>query len=292
MSDNSPGIDFDRQSFVQPQAPPSRLAPRLGGLVFALVAIAVVAFLAYIVIAQIAKEPRNTADPALASLDKRLASIEGRLEKMEAPRTATVPPWVDNPPDLKQPPARPAPAPKAYYIISPTPPQAAHAPEPAVAAPDPLTVQRLSSLQEGLGALQNDQRANREALQATSNRVAEIQGQVGTQGVQILQSQDELNQLLARTEMDAIPFELLRGASPQQVGPVSLYLKSANPKTQRYTICAFAQSTCIEMKDRSLHEVVQFVTTRNGAPLGIIATKIMKYQVLGYLEVPRELSAR
>jgi len=161
-----------------------------------------------------------------------------------------------------------------------------------VAAPDPATVQRLSSLQEGLGALQNDQRANREALQATSNRVTEIQGQVGTQGVQILQSQDELNQLLARTEMDAIPFELLRGASPQQIGPVSLYLKSANPKTQRYTMCAFAQSTCVELKDRSLHEVVQFVVSRNGAPLGIIATKIMKYQILGYLEVPRDLNAR
>jgi hypothetical protein len=290
MTDKSSGIEFDRQAFVQPQAPASRPAPRIGGLIFAMVAIAVVAFLAYMVVAQVAKDPKSAGDPELANLDKRLATIEGRLEKMETARTAAMPPWVENPPEVKQ--STPKPAPKAYYIISPAPQQQPHVSEPTVAAPDPVTVQRLSSLQEGLGALQNDQRANREALQATSNRVAEIQGQVGTQGVQILQSQDELNQLLARTEMDAIPFELLRGASPQQVGPVSLFLKSANPKTQRYTICAFAQSTCIELKDRSLHEVVQFVASRNGAPLGIIATKIMKYQILGYLEVPRELSAR
>jgi hypothetical protein len=290
MTDKTSGIDFDRQAFVQPQAPPSHPAPRIGGLVFALIAIAVVAFLAYIVVVQVSKDPRSAGNPALANLDKRLAAIEGRLGKIETTPTPVMPPWVENPADLKQ--ATPKPTPKAYYLISPPPPQQARASEPSVAAPDPATVQRLSSLQEGLGALQNDQRANREALQATSNRVAEIQGQVGTQGVQILQSQDELNQLLARTELDAIPFELLRGASPQQVGPVSLYLKSANPKTQRYTMCAFTQSTCIELKDRSLHEVVQFVASRNGAPLGIIVTKIMKYQILGYLEVPRDLSAR
>jgi len=290
MTDKTSGIDFDRQAFVQPQAPPSHPALRIGGLVFALIAIAVVAFLAYIVVVQVSKDPRSAGDPALANLDKRLAAIEGRLEKIETTRTPVMPPWVENPADLKQ--AAPKPKPKAYYLISPAPPQQARTSEPSVAAPDPATVQRLSSLQEGLGALQNDQRANREALQATSNRVVEIQGQVGTQGVQILQSQDELNQLLARTEMDAIPFELLRGASPQQIGPVSLYLKSANSKTQRYTMCAFAQSTCIELKDRSLHEVVQFVASRNGAPLGIIATKIMKYQILGYLEVPRDLNAR
>jgi hypothetical protein len=290
MSDRSSGIDFDRQAFVQPQAPPSCPAARIGALIFALVAIAAVAFFAYMVVAQISKESGSASDPALANLDKRLAAIEGRLEKLETTPTAAKPAWIETPVDPKQTTSKPTA--KSYYQISPAPPRQAHASEPSVLAPDPATAQRLSSLQQGRGAPQSDQIANREAWQATTNRVAEIQGQVGTPGVQILESQDELNQLLARTEIDAIPFELLRGASPQQVGPVSLYLKSSNPKTQRYTLCAFAHSACIELKDRSLHEVVQFVASRNSPPLGIIATKIMKYQILGYLEVPRDLSAR
>src|ERR1700682_2205541 len=185
MSDKSSGIDFDRQAFVQPEAPPSRSAPRIGGLIFALVAIAAVAFLAYIVITQITKEPGSAGEPALANLDKHLAAIDGRLEKLEATRTAAMPPWVENPADPKQTTSKPTP--KAYYIVSPAPPQV-HASEPPVAAAaDPATAQRLSTPQEGLGALQTDQAANREAWQATSNRMAEIQGQVGTQGVQILQ---------------------------------------------------------------------------------------------------------
>ena len=290
MSEKSTGIDFDRQVFVQPEAPPTRPSLRIGGLIFALVAIVAMAILAYKVVPQAAKQSESAGDPTLADLDKRLAAMEGRLDRLETTRTAAVPHTRDTPADPNQ--MRSKPATKSYYQISPAPAQQAPASEPPVSAPDPATARRLSSLQEGLGALQSDQLANREAWEATTNRIAEMQGQVGVQGVEILQSQDELNQLLARTEMDAIPFELLQGASPQQVGPVSLYLKSSNPKTQRYTLCAFVQSTCIELKDRSLHEVVQFVPSRNSAPLGIIATKIMKYQILGYLEVPKDLNAR
>lgn len=290
MSEKSSGIDFDRQAFVQSQTPTSRYMPRMGGLIFALVALAAIAVLAYKVASQSTNESGGAGEPTLADLGKQLATIEARMEKLETTRTVVMPAWIEPPADPKQPAAKP-PA-KSSSKISPPPPQQAPTPEPSVAPPDPAIARRLSSLQQGLGALQSDQIANREAWQATTNRMAEIQTQVGTQGVQILQSQDELNQLLTRTETDAIPFELLRGASPQQVGPVSLYLKSSNPKTQRYTLCAFAQSTCIEMKDRSLHEVVQFVPARNSPPLGIIATKIMQNQILGYLEVPRNLNTK
>jgi len=89
--------------------------------------------------------------------------------------------------------------------------------------------------------------------------------------------------------MEAIPFELLRRSNPQPVGPVSLVLKTSNPKTERYTLCVLIQSTCIELKDRTLHEVVQFVVSRNTTPLEVIATKITKDEMLGYLEVPKSL---
>jgi hypothetical protein len=87
--------------------------------------------------------------------------------------------------------------------------------------------------------------------------------------------------------MIAIPFELIRGTNPQQVGPVSLILKSSNPKSQRYTLCIFIQPSCIELKDHTRFEVVQFVVARNAIPFKVIATKIAKDEILGYLEVPK-----
>jgi hypothetical protein len=288
MSDKSSGFDIDRQVFVQPQAPGARSTGRLGGLIFALAAIAAIAFLGYKLLPSITRGTGSASNLTLAAIDKRLATIEGRLEKLEATRRGAVPAKPAQPADQKETPSTPPL--KAAYQISPAPEHLVHAPQASAPAPDTATARRLSNLQQGLGALQNDQTANREAWQATTDRLADMQGQVGVQGVEILNNQNELNQLLASTGMEAIPFELRHGTKPQPVGPVSLLLKSSNPKAQRYTLCVYIQTSCIELKDRPPHEVVQFVVSRNSHPLAVVATKIMKDEILGYLEVPRSQS--
>jgi hypothetical protein len=285
MSDKSSGLDFDRQLFVQPEAPASRPKSNVAGLLFAFAIIAALAFLAFKLIPQIVRDSASANSPALADLDKRLIQIEGRLEKLEASRRGAAQSKNDQPSAPNDTSSKPEV--KTVYQISPAQKQRNLSGANPTPTSDPATVQRLSALQQGLGAVQSNEAANREAWQATTDKLADMAGQVGTQGVEILRNQDELNQLLARTEMEAIPFELLRGSNPQPVGPVSLVLKSSNPKTQRYTLCVYVQPSCIELKDRTLHEVVQFVVSRNTTPLEVIATKITKDQVLGYLEVPR-----
>lgn len=289
MSDKSAGIDFDRQAFVQPDRP----AVRVGGLVIAVVLIVGVALLAYKLLPSILQGSTSGGDPTLADLDKRLSGIEARLDKLE---TAKRPAAAVNsfkkeelPPEAQSGGVKPVT--KTVYQISEAYRQPNHVgasssatPAAAVSAAD----KRLPAIQQGLDSLQNDTAANREAWQATTDRLADMAGQVGTQNVEILQSQDELNQLLAQTQREAIPFELVRGSNPQPVGPVSLVLKASNAKTQRYTVCVYAQPSCIELKDHTLHEVVQFVVARNTTPLEFIATKIIKDEVLGYLEVPRD----
>ena len=282
MDDKSTGIDFDRQVFVQPQAPAAPQTFHAFGFVFALVIIGAVAFVAYKLIPQISRDFANADNPGLGQLDKRLSAIEGRLEKLEVTAHASAAARKAQPSEVSESSSKPAP--KVIYQVSPTTGRAASNPTPAN---DPAMAQRPSSLQQGIGQLQNDRTANQEAWQATTDRLADVAGQVGTQNVEILRSQDELNQLLSRTEMKAIPFELIRGANPMPVGPVSLVLKSSNPKSQRYTLCVYVQPSCIELKDRTRFEVVQFVVSRNTIPYRVIATKIAKDEILGYLEVPR-----
>jgi hypothetical protein len=291
MTDKSAGVDFDRNVFVQPQTPAvaAATASRITGIVFALVVIAGVVLLGYKLLPQVTRQSTGASDLAMADLDKRLTLIEERLEKLETSRKTTLVVKKEEPAEAKETaPARPMA--KTVYQVSPTPRLQARTVSAPTPAQDPATTQRLAVLQQNLGALQSDQVATREAWQATTDKLADMAGQVGTQGVEILRSEDELNQLLARTEMEAIPFELMRGSNPQPVGPVSLVLKSTNPKTQRYTVCVYIQPSCIELKDRTLHEVVQFVTARNTIPLEVIATKIVKDEIIGYLEVPRNQS--
>lgn len=298
MIDKSGGVDFDRRAFVQPRVPPTYPASRIGGLILGLALIAVVAFIGYRLLPAPASASGSASDVSLAEVNQRLSLIENRLTKLEEargglvgihPRSAGQHAAVsaaDPPVQTSIPVRRSA---RTNYRVSPTPESAPPATSSAVSAPasDPGTSQRLTRLQQGVGQLEQNQHANNEAWQATTDRLADMAGQVGSQSVQILRSQDELNELVNRTEMEAIPFELLRGSNPTPVGPVALVLKSTNPKKQSYTVCVYVQPTCVELKDRMIHEVVQIVATRNSTPLEIVATRIVKDEILGYLEVPR-----
>jgi hypothetical protein len=139
-----------------------------------------------------------------------------------------------------------------------------------------------------MGSLQTDAAANKEAWEATTDRLADVAGQIGTQHAEMIKSQQQLDQLLARTSLQAIPFELRRGTNRQPLGPIALALKASSLKSHRYTVCVYVQDTCIELKDRNLYEVVQFAISKDGPPMEIIATKVDRDGIVGYLEVPRE----
>ena len=136
--------------------------------------------------------------------------------------------------------------------------------------------------------MQNEVVANHEAWQATTDRLADVVGVVGTQQGEISETREALDQLLARSKRRALSFELQRGGIRMPVGPLTLQLKSADVKSQRYSVCVYFGEKCIELKDRALNEVVVFMDSNNSAPLELVATKIMRDQILGYVEVPVE----
>lgn len=286
MGEKSSGFDFDRQAYARPDAPKSRPSPPILGILIALAAIAGVVVLAYKLLPQAAADSSQSdaasSDAAsLAEVNQRLSDIEKRLDRLEEVRRASTgdrraqrdETFVasSNPADPKE---------KQGMVVS------------GETKADPDTLQRLATVQKGVTALQSDDEANRQAWQATTSQMADMAGQVTSQSVEELRNRDELNELLAVTEVDAIPFELYRGANPQPVGPVRLSLKSVSTKHHRYTICVYIQSSCTELKNRMLHEVVQFVVSRNSAALRVVGTKLSDDEMVGYLEVPREQSSR
>jgi hypothetical protein len=287
MDRKSTGFEYDPETVGTPDGETPRSAERLAGGLLLLAAIVVLGVVGYKVFFQSPSSAPPEDTRALTQLDMRLTEIEKRLERLEENRKA----------------AAAAPAPtlkkeKAEQPDSPIQPSTRSVPrityrvtyqEPQVAkAPD----EHLAAIQKGLGALQDAANENREAWKVTSSQLADVAGQVGAEHGEILRSQEELNQLLARTERTTFAFELRRGLDRQPVGPVSLSLKATNEKKHRYTACVYVQETCIELKDRSPFEVVQFMISGDTLPSEVIATKVGKDQVLGYLEVPREKAGR
>ena len=223
----------------------------------------------------------------MTSIEKRLDDLESR-RKAESARAAadakTAAP-VASQSSVQR-------APRPQYQVSPAYalPSRPSAAQPS--SPDPASAQKIASLQQGLGALQAETKSNSEAWQATTNRLADVAGELGAQHGQILQNQDELHQFLGRAQHTSITFELRRSSVPESVGPVRLSLKSANQKNKRYTLCVYLQADCVEVRDRVLYEVVQLAVSHDAAPIELIATEVGKDGIVGYVEVPGENAGR
>lgn len=277
------GIDFDRHDVVPSESQMSRPTPPLAGVLIVIVALVAIAILGYKVFVGSTVDGSSAEIRSLEQIQQQLADVQKRIDELEKRHKASsldaepVPSRVEaNTPRSPTPPAR------TVYRISAagTTPEPEPSPRPALNSG--------SSPQPGVAGTSPDRStASQEAWRATTDRLANVVGVVGSQQGEILQTREQLNQLLAQTQRTAVQFELRRGTNPQAVGPVSLLLKYTDSKNQRYSVCVFVEEKCIELKNRSLDEVVVFVVSRDTAPLELVATKVGKGQITGYLEVPR-----
>ncbi|MGC1255133.1 MAG: hypothetical protein WA867_06240, partial [Candidatus Acidiferrales bacterium] len=215
---------------------------------------------------------------SLQQIQQELADMNKRIDLLEKKHKAALESTVVTPkpePATSSPTTRSKPA---YQISAASALSPQRNPSPTSQTPAPRTTPVVAA---------NDT-ADREAWQATTDRLADVVGAVGSQEGEINQTRDELNQLLAQTRRSALQFELTRGTGRQSVGPVELLLKGSDPKSQRYTVCVYVSNKCVELKDRVLDEVVVFVLARGTPPLELVATRISRDEIVGYLEVPTE----
>jgi hypothetical protein len=277
------GIDFDRQVFVAPTEQPAPQQPRVLGLVILAIAVIGIVFIGYKLLSYAGESGASADSNSLQQIQQQLADMRERMDQMEK-RHKTAGPDSVLPPSRTEaavPSANNRSKP-AYQVSaasalnpqrSPSPPA-----QPVVPRPAPVSA--------------DTDNANREAWKATSDRLTDVVGVVGSQQGEIAQTRDQLNQLLAQTRRTALQFELSRGPDHQSIGPVELQLKNTDPKSQRYTVCVYVDSKCIELKNRVLDEVVVFVLARGTAPLELVATRISRDEIVGYLEVPSEKVGR
>ena len=278
-------VNFDRKAFVPvTRSTPSSLGRAFGSLILLIVLVGM-GFLGYRFLsdAKPGAAPATSDSQSLEAVQQQVARLEKRLEQLERHRKMSSP--EPDPPsatggaqvtaDRTSPkkttytvaPPRGTKAPSALASVN----QTAATPEPSASASDWAATAAV---------------ADREAWQATTDRLADVVGVVGSQEGELSKTRDQVNALLAETRRSAIPFELHRGAARQSVGPVSMLLKTSDVKNQRYTVCVYLEDKCIELRDRTVHEVVVFVPSRNAAPLELVATRVLRDRIVGYLEIP------
>lgn len=280
------GIEFDRQVFAPTTEIENKTSPKIFGTIALIVALGLAGLVGYKIFTQVSEQHALTvANAQIEQLQLQLADSQKQMEdlqkrhkpavKVEAPAPAVAPPVV-----AKTPPQRPA-----FHVTagSVVPPET-----------KPVKLQSISQTSTApvgsaeTAAMKSELNANHEAWQATTDRLADVVGVVGQQQNEISETREAVNQLLSQTKRQAVSFELQRGNSQMPVGPVALQLKNVDMKGQRYSVCVYFQDRCTELKDRALNEVVVFVVSKNNVPMELVATKILRDQVIGYLQVPVE----
>jgi hypothetical protein len=280
------GIEFDRQMFAAATETKRKPEPKILGSIALVVALGLAGFVGYKIFTQVSDDRAiKAANAQVEQLQLQLADTQHQIEELDKHHKTA--PKVEMPASVATPPTpikTPAPRP-AYRVTagSVLPPQQKPANLPPVSLA-PTT----PAMSADAAAMKTELAANHEAWQATTDRLADVVGVVGQQQNEITETRDAVNQLLSQTRRQAVSFELQRGNTVAPVGPVSLQLKNVDVKAQRYSVCVYFQDRCIELKDRVLNEVVVFVVSKDNGPLELVATKILRDQIVGYLQVPAE----
>lgn len=278
------GIEFDRQVFAPAVEAESKASPKIFGTIALVVALGLAGLVGYKIFTQVSQQRALAeANAQIEQLQLQLADSQKQMEELQKKHKAA--PKVEAPAPVVTPvAAAKTPAPHRTY----------HVTAGSVLPPQPVKLQSISqasaapTVNPETAAMKSELAANHEAWQATTDRLADVVGVVGQQQNEISETREAVNQLLSQTKRRAMSFELQRGNSQVPIGPVSLQLKNVDLKGQRYSVCVYFEERCTELKDRSLNEVVVFIVSKDRGPLELVATKILRDEVVGYLQVPVE----
>lgn len=131
----------------------------------------------------------------------------------------------------------------------------------------------------------------RSDLDKTISDLKSVQGDMGVQSGLIATNAKELAALRELGDRNYVQFDLHKSNQPQRVGTISVVLRKADPKRNRFTVDVIADDKRVEKKDRTINEPVQFYTSRAHQPYEIVVNQVKKDQVVGYLAIPKVLTA-
>ena len=146
---------------------------------------------------------------------------------------------------------------------------------------------KISEVSTDVGNVKTEVASTRSELEKTIAQLKATQGDLGVQSGLIATNGKELAALKALGERNYVEFKLAKTKGPQKVGDVSILLKKADPKTNRYTITVIADDKTVEKKDKTVNEPVQFMLAKASQPYELVVNDVKKDLITGYVGSPQ-----
>jgi chromosome segregation ATPase len=154
------------------------------------------------------------------------------------------------------------------------------------------TSTKLESVSGEVGTVKTEVASTKSELEKTISDLKSVRGDLGVQSGLIATNSKELDALKRLGTRNYVEFKLGKTKQPQRVGDVSIQLKKADAKRNKYTIDLLADDKKTEKKDRGVNEPVQFYTSKARQPYELVVNQVNKDEIVGYLSTPKEMIAR
>jgi len=152
---------------------------------------------------------------------------------------------------------------------------------------------KLTDVSTDVGGVKTQVSATQAELQKTIAQLKSVQGDLGVTSGLVATNGQELQALKRLGERNYFEFKLGKTKQPQRVGDITLLLKKADPKKNRFTVEVMADDKRTTKEDKSINEPLQFLTAKGGhIPYELVVNSVQKDLIVGYLATPKEQTAR
>jgi len=150
----------------------------------------------------------------------------------------------------------------------------------------------VSGVKTDVNGVKTDVASTQSQVEKDGAQLKQVVGDMGVMSGLIATNGKDLQALRDLGDRNYFEFDLSKGALTKKVGDVTITLKRADPKRNRYTVDVMADDKHIEKKDKTINEPVQLYVSENRQPDEIVINQVKKDEVVGYLSTPKVKIAR
>jgi hypothetical protein len=141
-------------------------------------------------------------------------------------------------------------------------------------------------------AVKTDLGSTKAELDKTIANLTKVQGDLGVTSGYVATNGKELDALKRLGERNYFQFTLTKKDKGKRVGDITLTLKSADKKRNKYSLVVLADDRPVDKKDKGVNEPLQFYVAKAKQPYELVVNEIGKDQITGYLATPKDTTPR
>jgi DNA repair exonuclease SbcCD ATPase subunit len=143
-----------------------------------------------------------------------------------------------------------------------------------------------------VAAVKTEVASTRTQINQTVAELQRTRGDLGELSGLIAANAQQIAALRALGDRDYLEFTLFKSKEPVRVGDISLVLKNADVKNNRYSLDIYVNDVRIEKKDRAVNEPLQFFVGASRQPHELVVNRVAKDQIAGYIASPKAAAPR